>query len=184
MSTEELARIDRGAGDPDLDPVTDAAKLIARAEDQILFHGHDSIGIPGIASGSPHQALSIPDDYNSYPSVVAQAVATLKRAAVEGPYAIALGDRCYTGVIETTEHGGYPLLEHLRLILGGAVVWAPAVDGAVVISQRGGDYTFVSGDDFAIGFAGAGPKGVRLYIEESFTLLTSEARAAIALVYT
>jgi len=37
---------------------------------------------------------------------------------------------------ELTEDGGYPVLEHLRLILGGPVVWAPAVDGAIVLSAR------------------------------------------------
>ena len=34
----------------------------------------------------------------------------LRAAGVGGPYAIALGARCYTGVIETTERGGYPVL--------------------------------------------------------------------------
>jgi uncharacterized linocin/CFP29 family protein len=183
ISVAELDRIDRGAADPDLDPVTDAAKLMARAEDHIVFHGHDAVGIAGIAAASPHEDVPIPDDYNLYPSAVAQAVATLKRAAVEGPYAIALGERCYTGVIETTEHGGYPVLEHLKVILGGPVVWAPAVDGAVVLSKRGGDYTFISGDDFAIGFERASATGVQLYIEESFTLMVREARAAVALAY-
>ncbi len=62
---------------------------------------------------------------------------------MRGPYAIALGPRCYTGVVETTERGGYPVFEHLRMILGGPVVWAPAVDGAVVLSQRGGDFELV-----------------------------------------
>ena len=60
---------------------------------------------------------------------------SLKAAGIGGPYAIALGPRCYAGVIETTEKGGYPLLQHLGLILGGPVVWAPAVDGAIVLSR-------------------------------------------------
>jgi uncharacterized linocin/CFP29 family protein len=184
MPTAEIDRIDRGAANPNLDPVTDAARLIARAEDRIIFHGQDSVGVAGIATASTHDAIPIPDDYNLYPGVVAQAVSTLKRAAIEGPYAIALGERCYTGVIETTEHGGYPLLDHLKMILGGPVVWAPAVDGAVVVSQRGGDYTFALGDDLAIGFGGTSATGVRLYLEESFTLVICEDRAAVALVYT
>ena len=89
--------------------------------------------------------VAITDDYGDYPSHVAKAVGHPAAAGVGGPYAIALGPRCYTGVIETTEHGGYPVLEHLRLILGGPVVWAPAVDGAVVLSQRGGDFELVGG---------------------------------------
>src|SRR4029078_13121221 len=88
-----------------------------------------------------------------YPSHVAKAVAILRAADVGGPYAIALGARCFTGVIETTERGGYPVFEHLRMILGGPVVWAPAVDGAIVLSQRGGDFELVVGQDLAIGYA-------------------------------
>ena len=39
---------------------------------------------------------------------------------------------------QTVEHGGYPLLNHLRRIVDGPIVWAPGVRGAVVVSQRGG----------------------------------------------
>ena len=101
---------------------------------------------------SPHQPVAISDDYSRYPEHVAQAVAALRAADVAGPYAIALGARCFTGVTETTEHGGYPVFEHLRQILDGPVVWAPAVDGAVVLSQRGGDFELTVGEDFSVGY--------------------------------
>ena len=48
-------------------------------------------------------------------------------------------------MIETAEHGGYPLLDHLHKILDGPIVWAPGVGGAVVLSLRGGDFLFESG---------------------------------------
>ena len=69
-----------------------------------------------------------------------RAVEALLRAGIDGPYGLALGPDAYTRVLETTEHGGYPLLDHLRKIIGGPLVWAPGVDGAVVVSQRGGDF--------------------------------------------
>src|SRR5208282_5524111 len=100
---------------------------------------------------------------------VATAVSVLQAAGIAGPYAIALGSRCYTGVVETTEHGGYPVFEHLRQILGGPVVWAPAVDGAVVVSQRGGDFEISVGEDFSIGYLSHDTTTVQLYIEESLT---------------
>ena len=108
--------------------------------------------IQGIAEATPHDKLPIDDDYRRYPSTVARAVALLQAEGVAGPYAIALGPRCYTGVIETTEMGGYPLLEHLRLIAGGPLQWAPAVDGAVVLSTRGDDFKLTIGQDVAIGY--------------------------------
>ena len=182
LSRAELDAVERGLEDPDLDAVTDAARRAADAEDRTVFGGGPG-GLSGIADASPHQPVSISDDYSRYPSHVATAVAALRRAGVEGPYGIALGDRCYTGVIETTEHGGYPVLEHVRQILGGPVVWAPAVDGAVVISIRGGDYELVCGSDFAVGYSGHTDTEVELFLEESFTFKVHEPRAAVALRY-
>jgi uncharacterized linocin/CFP29 family protein len=179
----ELEAVDRGAPDPDLDPLIEAARLAALAEDRALFHGYEGGGLTGISQASPHERLELSDDFDKYPGVVARAVARLRQAGVEGPYAIALGPRCYTGVIETTEHGGYPVLEHVRLILGGPVVWAPAVDGAIVLSQRGGDYEMVCGQDLSIGYLSHTDSRVQLYLEESFTLVIGDPRAAVALEY-
>jgi uncharacterized linocin/CFP29 family protein len=183
LSVHELNAIDRGAPDPDLDPLIEAARQAALAEDGAVFHGYEAAGIVGMTPASPYDALAISDDYNEYPRTVAQAVATLRTAGVDGPYAIALGSRCYTGVIETTEHGGYPLLEHIKLILGGPIAWAPAVDGAVVISQRGGDYELVCGQDLSIGYRSHDDATVQLYLEESLTFVVHDDRAAVALTY-
>jgi uncharacterized linocin/CFP29 family protein len=182
LARAEVDAFDRGSTNPDLDAVTAAAKLAAEAEDRTVFSGGPA-GLVGIADSSPHEPVALTEDYGQYPMHVAQAVARLRRAGVEGPYGIALGDRCYTGVIETTEHGGYPVLEHVRLILGGPVVWAPAVDGALVVSVRGGDYELFCGADFAVGYANHTDSTVELFIEESFTFQVHESKAAVALRY-
>jgi uncharacterized linocin/CFP29 family protein len=153
------------------------------AEDTLVFNGHRAAGSPGIIPASPHTPIAIGDDYSRYPGLVARAVAVLRNADVDGPYAIALGPRCYTGVVETTEHGGYPVFEHLRQILGGPVVWAPAVDGAVVLSQRGGDVELTVGQDFSIGFAAADAATVELYIEESLAVRVNSPEAAVHLTH-
>ena len=61
----------------------------------------------------------------AYPRHVAGAVEQLLGSGIAGPYGLALGREHYRRVIETAEHGGYPLLEHLRKILDGPIVWAP-----------------------------------------------------------
>ena len=127
--------------------------------------------------------MVIDDDYEHYPEHVARAVAALRGADIGGPYAIALGSRCYTGVTESTERGGYPVFEHLAKILGGPVVWAPAVDGAVVLSQRGGDFELTVGQDFAVGFRDADEATVQLYIEESVAFRISTPEAAVHLAH-
>ncbi len=179
----ELEGIDRGSTSPDLHRVVDAARSLAQAEDRLVFHGFDPAGIEGIVDGSPNEPISLSENFGQYPTSVAMAVASLRDAGVEGPYAAALGPRCYAGILETTQDGGYPVLERLRVILGGPVLYAPAVNGAVVLSTRGGDFELSCGQDIAIGYEGADAVEVRLYLEESLTFRANSAEAAVWLRY-
>ena len=61
------------------------------------------------------------------------------------------------------------------------VVWAPGVDGAVVVSQRGGDFLFEVGEDLAIGYESHDAEAVALYLVESFTFRVATPEAAVAL---
>ena len=115
----------------------------------------------------------------AYPRHVAQAVEVLRAVGIGGPYGLALSPQMFTTVIETTEHGGYLMFEHLRHILEGPIVWTPGVRGGVVLSQRGGDFLLECGQDLSIGYAGHDETVVRLYLEESFTLRIATPEAAI-----
>ncbi|MGI8903186.1 MAG: family 1 encapsulin nanocompartment shell protein [Solirubrobacteraceae bacterium] len=179
---EELRDADRGAEDVDLDALDDAARSLAVAENTAVFHGFSAAGMRGITEVSTHPEISRGADFDEYPSHVAKAVELLRRSGIEGPYGLALGSDEHTAVIETTEHGGYLLLDHLRKILGGPVVWSPGVRGAVVLSQRGGDFLFESGQDLAVGYAHHDADTVQLYIEESFSFRVATPEAAVALV--
>jgi uncharacterized linocin/CFP29 family protein len=181
LARDELRDADRGADDVDLAALDEAAHRIATAENRAVFHGWEAAGITGIADASPHDAITLGEDCETYPRHVARAVEALLRAGVDGPYGLALGPSAYTRVLETTEHGGYPLLDHLRKIIGGPLVWAPGVDGAVVVSQRGGDFLLESGEDLAVGYAGHDAEAVDLYLVESFTFRVVTSEAAVAL---
>jgi uncharacterized linocin/CFP29 family protein len=183
LDRAELDAIERGAPDPDLEAVAEAARRLALAEDQAVFDGYAAAGIEGIAEASPHDAIAITDDYEDYPGSVAKAVSRLRLEGVEGPYGVALGPQCYQGVMETTQRGGYPVLEHVRAILGGPIVWAPAVNGAVVVSLRGGDFELVVGQDVSIGYRSHTDTTVGLYLEESLTFRAVGPEAGIALRY-
>ena len=61
---------------------------------------------------------------------------------------------------------------------------APGVDGAVVVSTRGGDYELTLGEDVAIGYLDHDATSVHLYLEESFTFTVMTAEAAVHLAYT
>jgi uncharacterized linocin/CFP29 family protein len=181
LSREELRDADRGAEDVDLGPLDAAAHQIAAAENRAVFHGWDAAAIAGIAAASTHDPMTLGDDCERYPRHVSRAVEALLTAGIDGPYGLALGPEAYTRVLETTEHGGYPLLDHLRKIIGGPLVWAPGVDGAVVVSQRGGDFLFEAGEDLSVGYEDHDADDVRLYLEESFTFRVATPEAAVAL---
>lgn len=181
VARRELEDAERGAVDIDLDALDAAARQLALAENVAVFHGWAEAGIVGISEAARHDPVPLGDDLDAYPSKVARAVEALRAAGVAGPYGLALGPDAYTGVVERTEHGGYPLFDHLHKILGGPIVWAPGLRGAVVVSQRGGDFLFDSGQDVSIGYSGQDADQVHLYLEESFTFRVAAPEAAIAM---
>ncbi|MGH2875017.1 MAG: family 1 encapsulin nanocompartment shell protein [Solirubrobacteraceae bacterium] len=181
LRREELCDDDRGAADADLEPLDRAAHQIAVAENRAVFHGWPQAGIEGIAQASPHHGLQLGGDPAGYPRPVAGAVERLLRSGIAGPYAIALGSDEYRRVVQTAENGGYPLLEHLRKIVQGELVWAPGLDGALVISLRGGDFLFDSGQDLSIGYSDHDREVVRLYLEQSFSFRVATPEAAVPL---
>jgi len=181
LSLAELEDQARGALDVDLKGLDTAANRIAVVENITVFHGWSKVGIAGIAEASPHEAIPLGKVTDVYPASVARAVELLLHSGISGPYGLALGREEYTAVVETAEHGGYPLLDHLRKILGGPIVWAPGVDGAVVLSLRGGDFLFESGQDLSIGYERHDDKNVHLYLEESFSFVVATDEAAVPL---
>lgn len=182
LEREELEAVRRGAKDLNLDPVREAARKAAMSEDRAVFHGYAQAGIRGIAEAAAETTLMISNDYAAYPALVAEAIDKLDGAGVAGPYAIALGPRCYTGLSKTTK-GGFPVMEHVHKLLKGPVVWAPAINGAIVLSMRGGDFEIVVGQDFSIGYIDHSASAVRLYLQESFTFRVMSPEAAVALAY-
>lgn len=181
IARDELRDDDRGALDVDLEPLDEAALRIATCENVAVFHGWVEAGIVGIADASPFEPEEL-GEVDDYPRCVARAVESVRAAGVGGPYGLALGPDEYTRVIETAEHGGYPLFDHLAQILrGGPIVWAPGVEGAVVVSLRGGDFLFESGLDLAIGYESHDPSSVGLFLEESFSFRVATPEAAAAL---
>ncbi len=181
LSRGELEAADRGAENADLAPLDEAARRIAIAENTAVFRGWKAAGIAGALESSPHEAIALGEDCERYPRHVAKAVEALLTAGVTGPYGLALGPDAHTRVLETSEHGGYPLLEHLREILSGPIVWAPGVEGAGVLSMRGGDFLFESGEDLSVGYANHDAEAARLYLQESFSFRVATPEAAVAL---
>ncbi|MFC9434693.1 family 1 encapsulin nanocompartment shell protein [Nocardia sp. NPDC057030] len=181
LSREELDNVERGAQDPDLDAVKDAAKKIAFAEDRAIFEGYPAANITGIRASSTNQAIALPSDPRLVPESVTQALTALRLVGVDGPYSVLLSAELFTAVSETSDHG-HPIRTHIeRLIPDGEIIWAPAIDGAFVLTCRGGDYDLRIGQDLSIGYLSHDAESVELYFQQSLTFLVYTAEAAVAL---
>lgn len=180
VARADIDDVERGSQDSDWDPVKDAAKQLAFAEDRAIFEGYEAASISGIRKASSNPALSLPEDPREIPDVIAQALSELRLAGVDGPYSVLLSADVYTAVSETTAHG-YPIREHLNRLVDGEIIWAPAIDGAFVVSTRGGDFDLQLGTDVSIGYLAHDAQTISLYLEETLTFLNYTAEASVAL---
>jgi uncharacterized linocin/CFP29 family protein len=180
LSRVEIDNVERGAQDSDWDPVKEAAKKLAFIEDRAIFEGYAAASIEGIRNASSNKPLTLPADPREIPDVVTQAITELRLAGVEGPYSVLLSADVYTKVSETTEHG-YPILEHIDRLVPGDIIWAPAIEGAFVLTTRGGDFDLQLGTDVSIGYTSHDADTVQLYLQETLTFLCYTGEASVAL---
>jgi uncharacterized linocin/CFP29 family protein len=181
VARRDVDDVERGAQDSDWQPVKDAAKKIAFAEDRAVFEGYAAAGITGIRASSSNSPITLPAEVRNYPDAISQAVTALRLAGVGGPFSLLLSADIYTTVSETSDHG-YPIREHLSRVLDGEIIWAPAIDGAFLLSCRGGDFELRLGQDLSIGYLTHDADRVQLYFQESLTFLNYTAEASVPLV--
>src|SRR5580700_7505847 len=140
VSRQDVDDVERGSQDSDWQPVKDAAKKIAFAEDRAVFEGYQAAGITGIRQSTSNPALTLPAEVRDY-----------------------------------------PIREHLARVIDGEIIWAPAIDGAFLLSARGGDFELRLGQDLSIGYLAHDADTVQLYFQESLTFLVYTAEASVAL---
>ncbi|MGF1598693.1 MAG: family 1 encapsulin nanocompartment shell protein [Acidimicrobiales bacterium] len=179
IDRETLRKVDRGAPDVALDTVVEAARRAAAIEDDAIFAGLEAADIMGCLSGSEHEPVTYLTPAEITPAV-AEAIAVLQDAGIEGPYGLALDPDAWRSVVATTDRG-YPLIQHLRLLIDGPVVRAPTLHGGLLVSQRGGDFELIIGGDLAIGYESSDATSIELYLTESFTFRNLEPAAGAAL---
>ena len=180
LNRRQIDDVERGSEDSDWQPAKDAARLLAFAEDRAVFEGYPAGGIGGVRAGTSNPQVALPADVREYPDAIAQALSQLRLVGVNGPYSVLLSADAYTGLAETSDHG-YPVLEHVKRLVDGDIVWAPAIEGAFVLTTRGGDFALHLGQDISIGYLSHTDETVRLYLQETFTFLLLTTEAAVAL---
>jgi uncharacterized linocin/CFP29 family protein len=180
LDRQALDDVERGANDSDWQPLKDAAKRIAFAEDRAIFEGYAAAGIQGIRQGTSNPVATWPGDVTKYPDAIAQALSQLRLVGVNGPYSVVLGADAYTALSEASDHG-YPVIQHIERLVEEKIIWAPAIAGAFVLTTRGGDFDLHIGQDFSVGYSSHSVRSVTLYLQETLTFLLLTTEAAVAL---
>jgi uncharacterized linocin/CFP29 family protein len=180
LDRQMIDDVERGANDSDWQPAKDAARDLAFAEDRAIFEGYGAAGIVGVREGTSNPKKPLPVDVRKYPEAFAQALSQLRLVGVNGPYSILLSADAYTELAETSDYG-YPVLEHVKRLVEGKIIWAPAIEGAFVVTTRGGDLDLHIGQDASIGYLSHTDTQVRLYLQETFTFLYLTSESAVAL---
>src|SRR5262249_37789795 len=170
LDRQQIDNVERGANDSDWQPAKDAAKKIAYAEDRAIFEGYAAAGIRGIRQDTSNPTMTLPADVRQYPDAIAHALNQLRLVGVNRPYSVVLGADAYAALAEASDNG-YPVLEHVKKLVKDAIIWAPAIAGAFVLTTRGGDFSLHIGQDVSIGYLSHTENVVRLYLQETLTFL-------------
>src|SRR5262245_53924445 len=180
LERQMIDDVERGSNDSDWQPAKDAARKIAFAEDRAIFEGYAAAGIVGVRQGTSNPQKPLPADVRKYPEAFSQALSQLRLVGVNGPYSILLSAQAYTELAETSDYG-YPVLEHVKRLVKNQIIWAPTIDGALIVTARGGDLDLHIGQDVSISYLSHSDTHVRLYLQETFTFLYLTSESAVAL---
>ncbi|MDG5800935.1 family 1 encapsulin nanocompartment shell protein [Marinilabiliaceae bacterium ANBcel2] len=175
----ELDNVIRGAKDIDLGAMEDAARKIAKFEESAIYNGFDAGCIKGLKASSEYEPVTLSMDDDSISLAVAEAMAKLKEAAVEGPYSLVVNIKLWQRLNSYVK--GYPLKKQIENLIGGSIVMSPCIDDAFLLSERGGDFNLTIGQDISIGYESHTSKTIQLYFTESFTFQVTDPAAVVVL---
>jgi uncharacterized linocin/CFP29 family protein len=161
--------------------IEEAAHEMALTEDALVFYGTSAS--PGILSSheTPRLALSDWSQPGRLVTDVLAAVEKLDTLGVKGPYEAVLSPHHYYSYLRQTGEGGvYPAAKQLGIVIA-KIYNSPAIDGAVLFSTRGGDFSITVGGDFTVGYRAHDDTAVHLFCVETLAaqLLTPEALCLI-----
>ena len=177
----QLDDADRGATDIDLAELDEAVRQIAIGENVAVFHGYRAGGIRGITESTSHAPIVLRTrTWRNTRTPWPQAVDALRQSGIDGPYGMAICPRSTRRSSRPPSTAGTCSSTTCTRFWVVRLVWAPGVDGGVVLSLRGGDFVLDSGQDLSIGYLDHDADAVRLYLEESFSFRVVEPDAAVA----
>lgn len=183
VSRWEMDNLDRGAADPDLGAVADAARKAAQFEEKLIYRGNPEAGVYGMLEASSLPVTGIDKKAAGAVDAIAKAVLALQQEGVGGPYELVAGTRLYTALATADINGNAVLPRVLDLLGGGKLRWSPCVECGVLVSSRGGDFELSLGQDFSIGYQHTDGDTIHLFLTETLTFRVLEPAAAVGVQF-
>jgi uncharacterized linocin/CFP29 family protein len=182
LNKRDLAASERDQMNLDLEPVACAAMACAAKEDGIIYSGiGETPGLLG-AEGSSSLTLGKWDKIGAAADQAISAVTLLDDAGFHGPYCMGLAPSQYNLLLRRYPQGDGTELDHIRSILGGDVVKAPALKKGGVLMASGRQYcSLVIGQDMSIGYNGPAGDALEFSVSESLALLIRAPEAICVL---
>lgn len=178
----EIDSISRGSKTPDLAPLEEAARKLARFEERAIYRGFPEGGIAGMIESAAHDPITLPAKPEHLAGCVADGVKELSLAGLGGPFVLVLGAGLYHTLTQSAV-GNCPAqhLVHAALLRNGHILRSPVLEGGVLLTARGGDFELTVGQDIAIGYARHDTDEVELYLTESLQFRVLQPEAVIEL---
>lgn len=173
LGVRDLAAAERDGLALDLSAVAEAAIACAQAEDQLVFHGSEDLGVSGLLQVEGSQTLKL----TSWAKVghaaddVIKAVTLLDAAGFHGPYGLALAPGRFNLLHRLYPQGSSTELAHLQSIVTGGIFKASVLsEGGVLLASGVQFASIVIGQDLAIGFVGPSDGELEFSMSESLAL--------------
>ncbi len=173
LSVRDVAAFEQAGTPFDLDAVAEAAIAAARQEEQVIYNGLPALNTTGLLNTAGTRSVKL-RSWNAVGDAVEDiigAVTELDSGGFPGPYALALTPKSHNHLFRRYEYGDMTELEHVRQIVTGNVVKAPALPGGGVLVDISGPFAdIVLGQDLMTSFVGPAPGKYQFAILESLAL--------------
>lgn len=181
----ELDDISRGSRNPNLKPLEEAARAMAKFEERIVYGGFEPAGIRGLTQAGSEESVDfdIDADEETFGEELLKTLAAVldkfRNQSVQGPFSLVACPSLWDAIY--TRNECFPLSEKIKNLTEGDIVRSTIEGVSYLLSRRGGDFEFVAGQDLSLGYDGREGTKVKFFFAESFTFNVINPEAVILL---
>ncbi len=175
----ELDNVERGAKDIELDAVVEAAKKMAAFEESAVYNGLPEAGIEGLnGSADASRTVEMSLEKDSVIDSISEGLRIMRSSGIDSEANLIVNPELWK--FQARMFPGGNLGASIKKQIGGSIIYSDTVKGALLVSNRDGDFELTIGQDFSVGYHSHDSEKVNLFLSESFTfrIITPEALVA------